>query len=72
MIEQKFPSLFRGLGTFGDPYTIELQPDCKPQALFTARKVPLTTQRCSRGRAQENGVWWNFQELIRQLHGAQE
>ena len=41
MIEQKFPSLFRGLGTFGNPYTIELKPDSKPQALYTARKVPL-------------------------------
>ena len=41
MIEQKIPSLFRGRGTFGDTYTIELKPDSKPQALYTARKVPL-------------------------------
>ena len=41
MIEQKFPSLFRGLGTFGSPYTIELKPYSKPQAYCTARKVLL-------------------------------
>ena len=41
MIEEKFPSLFRGLGTLGDPYTIKLKPDAKPKALYTARKVPL-------------------------------
>ena len=41
MIEEKFPSLFRGLGTLGDAYTIQLKPDAKPRALYTARKVPL-------------------------------
>ena len=41
MVEEKFPSLFRGLGTLGDPYTIQLKPDAKPKALYTARKVPL-------------------------------
>ena len=42
MIEEKFPSLFRGLGTLGDPYTIQLKPDAMPRALYTARKVPLS------------------------------
>ena len=41
MIEEKFLSLFRGLGTLGNPYTIKLKPDAKPKALFTARKLPL-------------------------------
>ena len=34
MIEEKFPSLFRGLGTLGDPYTIQLKPDAKPRAFI--------------------------------------
>ena len=38
MVEEKFPSLFRGLGTFGDPYTIQLKPNAEPKALYMARK----------------------------------
>ena len=41
MIEEKFPSLFQGLRTLGDPCTIKLKPDAKLKALYTARKVPL-------------------------------
>ena len=41
MVEEKFPSLFRGLSTLGDPYTIQLKTDAKPKAIYTARKVPL-------------------------------
>ena len=41
IVEEKFPSLFRGLGTFGDPFTIQLKPNAEPKALYSARKVPL-------------------------------
>jgi len=41
MVEENFPSVFKGLGSFGDSYTIQLKADAKPQTLYTARKVPL-------------------------------
>jgi len=41
MVEEKFPSVFKELGSFGDPYTIQLKADAKPQTSYTARKVPL-------------------------------
>jgi len=35
----KLSSVFNGLGNLGEPYSIELQDDAKPHALFTARIV---------------------------------
>ena len=40
-IQQKFPSLFTGLGTLQNKYYIRLKPDTKPLALSTARHVPI-------------------------------
>ena len=40
-IKEKFPSVFQGLGTLAGEYQIRLHPDAQPQALFTARHVPL-------------------------------
>jgi hypothetical protein len=41
-IQEKFPSLFSGLGTYkGDSYVVQLKPDTKPFALFTPRNVPI-------------------------------
>lgn len=40
-IDQKFPQLFEGLGTMAGEYHIQLKPDAKPVALFTARNVPI-------------------------------
>ena len=41
-IQEKFPSLFSGLGTYkGDSYVVQLKPDAKPFALFTPRNVPI-------------------------------
>ena len=40
-ITQRFPSLFRGLGTLGDPYTIKLREGVQPHAFFTPRNVPI-------------------------------
>ena len=40
-IQEKFPSVFQGLGTFGDPYEIKLKDGAKPWAIHTARRVPL-------------------------------
>ena len=38
-IMQRFPSLFHGLGTLGEPYTIKLREGVQPHALFTPRNV---------------------------------
>lgn len=37
LIMAAFPTVFKGLGSFGEPYTINLSPDAKPYALFTPR-----------------------------------
>ena len=36
-----FPSLFRGLGNFGDPYEIHLKTGAVPHCIYTPRNVPL-------------------------------
>ena len=38
---EKYPSVFTGLGSFGEEYSIKLKADAKPHALFTPRQVPL-------------------------------
>ena len=40
-IQQRFPKVFIGLGTLGEPYVIKFKADAKPYALFTARNVPI-------------------------------
>ena len=40
-IPEKFPSLFQGLGCFGEEYKIKLKTDAKPYALFSPRNIPL-------------------------------
>ena len=40
-IQQRFPKVFNGLGTLGEPYVIKLKTDVKPYAMFTARNVPI-------------------------------
>ena len=40
-VQQSFPNLFQGLGTLKGDYHIQLKPDAKPYALYTARNVPI-------------------------------
>ena len=40
-VVEKYPILFQGLGSMGDPYDIQLQPEAQPYALFTSRNIPL-------------------------------
>ena len=40
-VEQKFPSLFKGLGELKGEFKITLKPDAKPFAIYTPRRVPL-------------------------------
>ena len=40
-VQQSFPKLFQGLGTLKGDYQIQLKPDAKPYALYTARNVPI-------------------------------
>ena len=41
IIQEKFPSLFNGLGLMSHEYEIRLKPNAKPFALFTAHHVPI-------------------------------
>ena len=41
LIQDSFPSVFEGLGNLGEPYTIKLQDNVTPYALFTPRTIPL-------------------------------
>ena len=40
-VHHSFPELFQGLGTLKGDYQIQLKPDAKPYALYTARNVPI-------------------------------
>ena len=40
-IRSRFKNVFSGLGTLGEEYTIQLQPDARPLALYTPRSVPM-------------------------------
>ena len=40
-IVKRYPTLFQGLGSLGEPYDIQLKPDAQPYALFTSRNIPL-------------------------------
>ena len=40
-VQKSFPKLFQGLGTLKGDYQIQLKPDAKPYALYTARNVPI-------------------------------
>ena len=39
-IVAEYPSAFHGLGVPGEPYTIDVDPEAKPYAIFTPRRVP--------------------------------
>ena len=58
-IHAKFPSLFRGLGTLGDAYTIKLKEDTVPYSLYTPRNVaiPLRVKvKSELNRMEANGI----------------
>ena len=38
---ERFPTVFKGLGTLSNKYEIKLQPDAKPHAIYTPRHIPL-------------------------------
>ena len=40
-VKKEFPTVFSGLGNFGEPYMIKLKDDAKPHALHTPRNVPI-------------------------------
>ena len=39
-IRERFPKVFSGLGTLGDPYTIKLKEGAKPYALYAPHNIP--------------------------------
>ena len=40
-VRSAHPTVFQGLGEFGEPYRIKLLPDAKSHALFTPRRIPI-------------------------------
>ena len=40
-VADKFPSIFQGLGNFGDSYTIKLKPGATPYAIYTPKHVAM-------------------------------
>lgn len=58
-IPDQYPTLFTGLGMYKEEYKIELQPQAKPSAIFTPRKVPLPLRdkvRAELTRMENQGV----------------
>ena len=41
-IIKQFPTVFKGLGTFGEDYTIKLKMDAKPYSIYTPPRVPFS------------------------------
>ena len=39
-IVTEYLSVFHGLGVLGESYTIDVDPEAKPYAIFTPRRVP--------------------------------
>ena len=56
-IIEAYPTVFSGLGEFGEPYHITLSPNTKPHSLFTPRRVPFSL----RSKVQEE---LNYMERI--------
>ena len=56
-IIEAYPTVFSGLGEFGEPYHITLSPNPKPYSLFTPRRVPFSL----RSKVQEE---LNYMERI--------
>ena len=58
-IQAKFPSLFKGLGTLGDAYTIKLTEDVFPYSLCTPRNVAIPLRekvKSELNRMETNGI----------------
>ena len=43
-IVSEYPGIFQGLGTLGEPYEIDIDPEAKPYAIFSPRRVPYPLQ----------------------------
>ena len=41
LVQNRFQSVFKGLGNLGEPYTIQLKENATPHAIFSARNIPL-------------------------------
>ena len=64
-VQKSFPELFQGLGTLKGDYQIQLKPDAKPYALYTARNVPIplrTKVKQELARMKKLGVISKVQE----------
>lgn len=44
-IQEKCPKIFKGLGTFGEDYTIQMKEEAHPHALYTPRRVPFPLRK---------------------------
>ena len=60
LVENKFPTIFQGLGNLGEPYTIQLKEDATPHTIFSARNIPLPL----RGKVQDELARMETQGII--------
>lgn len=40
-VQEQYPQVFNGLGTFGDEYEIKIKENAKPFSLYSPRSLPL-------------------------------
>ncbi len=44
-ITKEFSDIFKGLGTFGEEYKIQVKDDAKPYYLYTPRRIPFALRK---------------------------
>ncbi len=44
-IMKEFPDIFKGLGTFGEEYKIQVKDDANPYCLYTPRRIPFALRK---------------------------
>ena len=60
VVHERYPTLFKGLGTLGDEYTIKLNNDAMQYSLCTPRNVAIPLRekvRVELRRMENNGVF---------------
>ena len=64
LVQNRFQSVFKGLGNLGEPYTIQLKEDATPHAIFSARNIPLPLQ----SKVQDDLTRMESEGIISKVH----
>ena len=70
LVQNKFPTLFQGLGNLGEPYTIQFKKDTTPHAIFLRETFLCHSKVNSWINLQEWKHKVSFQKLMSRHHGA--